>query len=93
MTREAGLSSPSRLHDLFITFEAITLGEYKTGGAGLQITYGFHETPFGTCLLATTERGICGLHFVSPDTPKTLKPLIKQWPQAQFVQKNGETQT
>ncbi|MFQ5398768.1 MAG: helix-turn-helix domain-containing protein [Anaerolineae bacterium] len=58
---EAGLSGPSRLHDLFITAEAITPGEFKRKGAGLTIMYGFHPTPFGDCLLAVTERGICGL--------------------------------
>jgi AraC family transcriptional regulator of adaptative response/methylated-DNA-[protein]-cysteine methyltransferase len=61
---EAGLSSPSRLHDLFVTFEAITPGEFKDKGAGLIITYGFHDTTFGRCLLATTPRGICSLIFV-----------------------------
>jgi len=55
---EAGLSGPGRLHDLFVTFEAMTPGEYKRGGAGLEIHYGFHPTPFGPCLLAVTERGI-----------------------------------
>ena len=61
---DAGLSGPGRLHDLFVTFEAMTPGEYKKRGGGLQIAYGFHDTPFGTCLLATTERGICALYFV-----------------------------
>ena len=60
-TYEAGLSSPSRLHDLFVTHEAITPGEFKQKGAGLTIQYGFHNSPFGECLIALTERGICGL--------------------------------
>ena len=64
-TYEAGLSSPSRLHDLFVTHEAITPGEFKQEGAGLKIQYGFHDSPFGECLIALTERGICGLSFVS----------------------------
>ncbi len=60
----AGLSGPGRLHDLFVTFEAMTPGEFKQQGAGLQIAYGLHETPFGRCLLAATGRGICSLYFV-----------------------------
>lgn len=61
---DAGLSGPSRLHDLFVTFEAMTPGEFKKQGAGLQISYGFHPTPFGDCLAAITDRGICHLGFV-----------------------------
>ena len=64
---DAGLSGPGRLHDLFMTFEAMTPGEYKKMGAGLQIEYGFHPTPFGECLLATTKRGICHLSFVQEE--------------------------
>ena len=63
VTYETGLSSPGRLHDLFVTYEALTPGEVKRKGAGLTIHYGFHPTPFGECLLAVTERGICGLTF------------------------------
>ena len=61
---ETGLSGPGRLHDLFINVEAMTPGEFKLRGQGLTIQYGFHATPFGECLLASTERGICGLNFV-----------------------------
>jgi AraC family transcriptional regulator of adaptative response/methylated-DNA-[protein]-cysteine methyltransferase len=64
VTYEAGLSSPGRLHDLFVTCEAVTPGEYKTKGEGITIKYGIHPSPFGDCLLATTERGICGFFFV-----------------------------
>jgi AraC family transcriptional regulator of adaptative response/methylated-DNA-[protein]-cysteine methyltransferase len=60
---EAGLSGPSRLHDLFVTFEAMAPGDFKKKGAGLKIGYGFCATPFGECLLATTRRGICYLGF------------------------------
>jgi AraC family transcriptional regulator of adaptative response/methylated-DNA-[protein]-cysteine methyltransferase len=63
-TYDAGLSSPGRLHDLFVTLEAVTPGEYKARGAGLEIAWGVHETPFGPALLATTGRGLCGLSFV-----------------------------
>jgi AraC family transcriptional regulator of adaptative response/methylated-DNA-[protein]-cysteine methyltransferase len=60
---ETGLSSASRLHDLFVSLEAITPGEYKSGGVGIAIRYGRHSTPFGDALIATTERGICRLAF------------------------------
>ena len=93
VTLDAGLSSPSRLHDLFVTFEATTPGEYKRQGAGLQITYGFHDTPFGTCLLATTQRGICGLHFAEQGNPLSAwEPLLERWPGAQFAEEPASTQ-
>jgi AraC family transcriptional regulator of adaptative response/methylated-DNA-[protein]-cysteine methyltransferase len=63
-TYDAGLSSPGRLHDLFVTLEAVTPGEYKQRGAGLRMAYGFHDTPFGTALVGATERGLCALSFV-----------------------------
>ena len=83
----AGLSGPGRLHDLFVTFEAITPGEYKKRGAGLQISYGVHPTPFGECLLATTERGICALYF---GPPSVKEELVAQWPRAEWVEDTGE---
>jgi AraC family transcriptional regulator of adaptative response/methylated-DNA-[protein]-cysteine methyltransferase len=61
---DAGLSGPGRLHDLFVTFEALTPGEYKRQGEGLVVHHGFHPSPFGECLVALTERGVCGLSFV-----------------------------
>lgn len=82
---ESGLSGGGRLHDLFITFEAVTPGEYKQQGKGLDIIYGFHETPFGGCLIATTGRGICALRFVSPDEQEAvLAELQDEWPLAKF---------
>ena len=86
-TYEAGLSSPSRLHDLFVTHEAITPGEFKQKGAGLTIQYGFHDSPFGECLIGLTERGICGLQFVAgEDRQAALDELKAAWPQAEFVE-------
>ena len=58
-----GLSGPGRLHDLFVTLEAMTPGEFRHGGGGLAIRYGWGESPFGRCLIATTARGICALRF------------------------------
>jgi AraC family transcriptional regulator of adaptative response/methylated-DNA-[protein]-cysteine methyltransferase len=79
-TFDAGLSSPGRLHDLFVSIEAVTPGEFKQAGEGLAIRYGFHPTPFGECLLAVTERGICGLSFVTDGKrQRTVKELIDRW--------------
>jgi AraC family transcriptional regulator of adaptative response/methylated-DNA-[protein]-cysteine methyltransferase len=79
----SGLSGAGRLHDLFVTCEAVTPGQYKSGGAGLTIAYGFHPSPFGRCLLAITERGICGLNFVQDDEPEALIETLRQrWPGA-----------
>ncbi len=82
----AGLSSPSRLHDLFVSLEAVTPGEFKKRGAGLRITYGFHPSPFGEFLLATTERGICAMFFVTSDRESVLSEVRRRWPGADFVE-------
>jgi len=93
-TLDAGLSSPSRLHDLFVAFEAMTPGEYKKYGKDLEIFYGFHPTPFGECLLATTQRGICALRFVFPaGREDIISQLKREWPQAIFVEKPTKTQS
>ena len=63
----AGLSSQSRVYDLFTTLEAVTPQEYKEKGAGTRIEYGFHNTPFGACLIGVTERGICWISFLPAD--------------------------
>jgi len=87
-----GLSSPSRLYDLFVTVEAVTPGEFKSRGAGLKIRYGLHATRFGTCLLAVTERGICRLAFV-PRARKdeAVEELKRQWRDAQVVESPSTT--
>jgi AraC family transcriptional regulator, regulatory protein of adaptative response / methylated-DNA-[protein]-cysteine methyltransferase len=73
-----GLSSQSRVYDLFTTLEAVTPQEYKLHGKGLRIDYGFHETPFGLALIGVTERGICWLSFVSTDEePHTQLEIMK----------------
>ncbi len=85
-----GLSSPGRLHDLLINVEAVTPGEYKTGGRGLQIDYGIHQTPFGKCLIAITERGICRLEFIDFDVVETSRQnLHDAWPNA-VIRENRE---
>ncbi|MEM8858923.1 MAG: methylated-DNA--[protein]-cysteine S-methyltransferase [Chloroflexota bacterium] len=83
---DSGLSGTSRLHDLFVNIEAITPAEYKRMGAGLTIYYGFHESPFGECLLATTDRGICGLWFTDTlGRESTVAELESKWPGATII--------
>jgi AraC family transcriptional regulator of adaptative response/methylated-DNA-[protein]-cysteine methyltransferase len=83
VTYSSGLSSPGRLHDLFVTYEAMSPGEYKQKGAGISIWYGFHPTPFGECLIAVTQRGICALSFVEPNTQQhALVHLHEEWTHA-----------
>ncbi|MCP3954808.1 MAG: methylated-DNA--[protein]-cysteine S-methyltransferase, partial [Desulfobacterales bacterium] len=84
---DAGFSGPGRLHDLFVTFEAMSPGEYKKQGAGLDIAYGFSNTPFGECLLAITGRGICHLGFVEGKQRSTaLDQLFQKLPNAAFTE-------
>ncbi|MBK8049969.1 MAG: methylated-DNA--[protein]-cysteine S-methyltransferase [Anaerolineales bacterium] len=86
-TYAAGLSSPSRLHDLFVTVEAMTPGEFKEGGQSLTIRYGIQPSPFGDCLLAMTDRGVCGLSFVNGDgIPAEVAQLRQSWPNARLVE-------
>ena len=82
-----GLSSPSRLHDLFVAVDAVTPGEYRALGCGLEIAYGLHPSRFGRCLLAVTDRGLCGLSFVDEADPeRSLQELRRRWPKARFVE-------
>ena len=79
-TYESGLSSPGRLHDLFVSIDAVTPGEFKSRGTGLEIYYGIHPSPFGECLLAVTERGVCGLLFLSDGKKReAVAALQSQW--------------
>ncbi|MCZ4291053.1 bifunctional helix-turn-helix domain-containing protein/methylated-DNA--[protein]-cysteine S-methyltransferase [Hoeflea alexandrii] len=82
---ELGLSGPGRLHDLFVTHEAMSPGDFKTGGAGLAIHYGFHPSPFGTAVIMATERGLCGLAFADPgEEQAALEDMTRRWPGARF---------
>jgi AraC family transcriptional regulator of adaptative response/methylated-DNA-[protein]-cysteine methyltransferase len=93
VTYDAGLSSPGRLHDLFVTCEAMTPGEFKKAGQDVTITYGFHPSPFGDCLLAATDRGICGLAFSQVgDRAYVLADLKRRWPRAAFREDRDSTQ-
>ena len=89
---QAGLSSAGRLNDLFITFKAVTPGDFKRLGENLMIQYGFHPTPFGECLLASTGRGICALRFLYPmKRNQLIKELKAEWPLAELQEKPQET--
>lgn len=84
-----GLSSSSRLYDHFVQLEAMTPGEYKSGGEGLRIQHGVHDTPFGQAFIAITDRGVCQLGFVDgqqgPDRERLEQELQQRWPRAQLV--------
>ncbi|WP_332606335.1 methylated-DNA--[protein]-cysteine S-methyltransferase [Acinetobacter sp. ESBL14] len=84
-TFATGLSSTSRLHDLFIQIEGMTPAEYKHGGQSLTIHYQFAETLFGEVLIASTHKGICALSFVD-NRADALKQLIAQFPQAVIIE-------
>lgn len=86
-TYEVGLSGPGRLHDLFVTHEAMSPGEWKTGGQGLLVRYGFHPSPFGTALVMATERGLAGLAFADPgEEAAALADMRRRWPSAHYVE-------
>jgi AraC family transcriptional regulator of adaptative response/methylated-DNA-[protein]-cysteine methyltransferase len=85
-THQVGLSSLGRLHDLFVTTEAVTPGEYKTQGEGVTIRYGIHLTPFGKCLIGMTERGICHLGFVQTSEGDAIDNLVASWKEARMVE-------
>jgi AraC family transcriptional regulator of adaptative response/methylated-DNA-[protein]-cysteine methyltransferase len=80
---EAGVSGPGRLHDLCVGLEAVSPGELKSGGSGLNIRFGFAATPFGDCLIGESERGICHLAFVADEgSDAVLEELRHSWPEA-----------
>ncbi|MBW4612567.1 MAG: methylated-DNA--[protein]-cysteine S-methyltransferase [Desmonostoc vinosum HA7617-LM4] len=90
---DVGLSSPGRLHDLFVKVEAMSPGEFKTQGVGLEIRYGIHDTPFGKSLIATTPRGICNLYFLDViDEQNAEKVLHLQWQKAKIIRDQQATQ-
>lgn len=90
---DSGLSGPGRLHDLFVTYEAMTPGEYKRQADGLTIRYGWHETPFGEALLLTTERGVCGMSFLDDrGRDGVFADMAARWPKARLVQDQAETE-
>ncbi len=90
---ELGLSGPGRLHDLFITHEAMSPGDFKTGGAGLAVRYGFHPSPFGIAVVMATDRGLCGLAFAdSGQEQAALQDMAKRWPGAKLIHDQDRTE-
>jgi AraC family transcriptional regulator of adaptative response/methylated-DNA-[protein]-cysteine methyltransferase len=91
-TYEVGLSGPGRLHDLFVTHEAMSPGEWKSGGEGLTVFFGFHPSPFGSALVMATERGLAGLAFADPgEEPAALADMQARWPRATYVENSART--
>ena len=84
---EVGLSGPGRLHDLFVTHEAMSPGEWKAGGEGLTISYGFHPSPFGTAIVMNTPRGLAGLALADAGKERAaLRDMRSRWPKARYVE-------
>lgn len=84
---EVGLSGSGRLHDLFVRWEAMSPGEYAKGGEGLEILWGWIESPFGPALIMGTERGICGIGFAAETGAEgTMADMLSRWPKAQFTE-------
>jgi AraC family transcriptional regulator of adaptative response/methylated-DNA-[protein]-cysteine methyltransferase len=91
-TYEVGLSGPGRLHDLFVTHEAMSPGEWKSGGEGLTMWFAFHPSPFGNALVMATERGLAGLAFADPSAEEaTLAEMKARWPKASYVADSART--
>ena len=89
---EVGLSGPGRLHDLFVTHEAMSPGEWKARGAGLTIRYGFHPSPFGRALVMITDRGLAGLAFTDePGGMDAFEDMSSRWPNAHYVEDSDAT--
>lgn len=89
----AGLSSQSRVYDLFVKIEGMTPQQFKSAGEGLQITYGYHPTPLGMCFLAVSPRGICELHFIDGGKQRNAaSELAARWPFATLVHEPACTQ-
>lgn len=93
-TYEVGLSGPGRLHDLFVTHEAMTPGVYKARGEGIEIAWGFHPSPFGKALLMTTEHGLAGLAFADAGMEgSALDDMKARWPRATYREDHEATKS
>jgi AraC family transcriptional regulator of adaptative response/methylated-DNA-[protein]-cysteine methyltransferase len=89
---ELGMSGPGRLHDLFVTHEAMSPGDYKTRGAGLTIRYGYHISPFGIALIMVTDRGLAGLAFNDPGEERAaFADMAGRWPNANYIEDMAAT--
>lgn len=91
-TYEVGLSGPARLHDLFVTHEAMTPGAFRSGGEGLVIAFGWHASPFGRALVMATDRGLAGIAFADGGDERTvLADMMSRWPRAGYVADEAAT--
>ncbi|KRA03839.1 6-O-methylguanine DNA methyltransferase [Rhizobium sp. Root564] len=89
---EVGMSGPSRLHDLFVTHEAMSPGEWKVKGSGLQIRYGYHPSPFGLALVMITDRGLAGCAFADAGEERAcFEDMARRWPNAIYVEDSAAT--
>jgi len=89
---DSGLSGPGRLHDLFVTHEAMSPGEWKNGGAGMTLRFGFHASPFGTAVVIGSDRGLAGLAFADPgEEQSALADMQRRWPRATYVEDQAAT--
>ena len=89
---EVGMSGPGRLHDLFVTHEAMSPGDYKARGAGITIRYGFHLSPFGVALIMVTDRGLAGLAFNDAGNERAaFADMSSRWPNATYVEDMAAT--
>lgn len=89
---DLGLSSSSRLHELFVNFVGVTPNEYKKMGENLEITYGFGFSPFGKTMIATTTKGVCSLEFYDDSYEEIFNRLKSTWKNAKFIQDNQKVQ-
>ncbi|KKB76217.1 6-O-methylguanine DNA methyltransferase [Devosia limi DSM 17137] len=90
-TYEVGLSSTSRLHDLFVTYEAMPPGVFRAGGAGIDMVWGAAPSPFGTAVVTATEYGMSGLGFADAETSieQAFEDLARRWPNARFTRNDA----
>ena len=89
---DSGLSGPGRLHDLFVTHEAMSPGEWKNGGAGMTLRFGFHPSPFGTAIVIASGRGLAGLAFSDPgEEQPALADMQRRWPRATYIEDTDGT--
>lgn len=83
---DAGLSGPGRLHDLFVSIDSVTPGEFKSCGDGMTFRYGFHPSPFGECLIVASDRGLTGLSFVTSSRPAAIAEQQRGWDNASWIE-------
>ena len=89
---DSGLSGPGRLHDLFVTHEAMSPGEWKNGGAGMTLRFGYHPSPFGTAIVIASDRGLAGLAFADAGGEReALADMQRRWPAATYVEDHTGT--